>query len=149
MVSLMLAAKNVAQTASSIAELASTALSQQDRAGDRRDQHQRGGRQDAPRPPGVEPEQGDPAGPLRLAHQQRGDQEARDDEEDVDADEPARERPDPGVVQRHQQHGQGAESLDVLPEAAMHPDRVGSAGDAGRNEEVAYRADSCSRTSSA
>ena len=124
MASLMLAAKNVAQTASSTAELASTALSSRTEPDDRGDQDQRGRREDPPRAPGVEAEQGHPPGPLRLAHQQRGDEEARDHEEDVDADEPAGEGPDPGVVEGHQQHGQGAETLDVLPEAAMHPDRV-------------------------
>ena len=53
-----------------------------------------------------------------------------DHEEDVDPDEPAVKGPIRRVVERHQQHGEGAETLDVLPEAAMHPDRVRT-GDQG------------------
>ena len=57
------------------------------------------------------------AGAGDLAEQQRGDQEAGDDEEHVDADEAAAERADVGVEQHHQRDGDGPQALDVGAEA--------------------------------
>ncbi len=91
-----------------------------DRRRHRRDDHQRRRGQDPAGPAGVEAEQRDPAVALGLGDQQTGDQEARDHEEDVHADEAAVERPDLGVVQDHEQDGQGPEPLDVLSEARLH-----------------------------
>ena len=53
------------------------------------------------RPAGVEAAQRDAAGALELAEQEAGDEEARDDEEDVDADVAAGEEGQPGVAEQH------------------------------------------------
>ena len=45
-----------------------------------------------------------------------GDEEARDDEEDVDADEASGHRPGEEVVDDHEPHSDGAQALDVGPE---------------------------------
>ena len=86
---------------------------------DRRHGHQRGRGEDPPGAPRVEAHQRDPARAGRLAHQQRGDQEPGDHEEDVDADEAARERAEARVSHDHQQHGERAKTLDVGPEMAL------------------------------
>ncbi len=52
----------------------------------------------------------------RLAQQHPGDHEPRYDEEDVDADESARQHRDPGVIQHDQRHGHSPEPFDVGPE---------------------------------
>ena len=63
------------------------------------------GRQDAPRATGPEGAvaRRDPVA-LGLAQQQRGDEEARDREEDVDADEAAGEHRRPQVVDEDERH---------------------------------------------
>ncbi len=101
------------------------------REGERRDQHDRGGRQDPASAARVEPEQSDPPGPLGLPHQQGGDEVARQDEEHVDADVATGHGPDPGVIGDDGHHGDRAESLDV---AADH--RARSSGDDPRRARV-------------
>ena len=79
-----------------------------------RHQRQHRGRQDPPRAANVEPEQRDRPGLARLGEQQARDQEAREDEEDVDADVPAGHRADARVGEDDEQHGDGAKPLNVL-----------------------------------
>ena len=65
-----------------------------------------------------------------LAHQQGGDEEAGDDEEDVDAEEPAGQPGRVEVEDEHRHDGQGAQPV----EAGQPP---GAAGGAGRRQPVA------------
>ena len=51
-------------------------------------------------------------GAMDLAHQQRRDQEPGQDEEDVDADEPARQGIRPQVVDDDENHCDGAQRLE-------------------------------------
>src|SRR5206468_6022975 len=83
-------------------------------------------RQQASDAPAVEGAEAEPAGVKELAHERRGDDEAGDDEEDVDASEAARQR-QPCVVADHEQHGEGPQALDVrAPVAsAAHPIDIG------------------------
>jgi hypothetical protein len=87
------------------------------RAEQQRDQR-RG--QDPPHP--SRPERGQRQRPaaVGLAHEHPGDQEAGDGEEDVDADEAARQRARPQVVDDHEQDGDGAQRLDLGPDAGAH-----------------------------
>jgi hypothetical protein len=75
-------------------------------------QHQRERREDPLHAPGVELAVAE-ARALEAGQDDRGDQEARDDEEDVDADEaaldPLRER----VVPQDREHRHGAQPVDV------------------------------------
>ena len=84
----------------------------------RRDRHDRDGqrerRQDPAGAPTVEVGERHPSGGVDLSQQHRGDHEARDDEEDVDADESAGHR-EPGMERHDQEDRDPAESLDVLP----------------------------------
>ena len=56
-----------------------------------------------------------------LAQQQARDHEARDHEEDVDPDEPAREQlgGPPEVVEDHEADGDRTQALDVRPEGTV------------------------------
>src|SRR3954452_24937671 len=51
--------------------------------------------------------------------QHPGDEEARDDEEDVDADKPATDSWDAGVEQDDGQHRDGPQAIDVGPETGL------------------------------
>ena len=96
-------------------------------AGGRDEHEQHGqGRQKAADAPGVEGAEAEPAGVRELAHERRGDHEAGDDEEDVDAREAARQW-QARVVADHEQHGEGPQPLDVgAPVAsAAHPIGIG------------------------
>ena len=84
---------------------------------ERRHDDQARRRQQAAGPTGPEVGQCHGPGAGDLAEQQRGDQEAGDDEEHVDTDEPPAERADVGVEQHHQHHGDGPQALDVGAEA--------------------------------
>jgi long-subunit acyl-CoA synthetase (AMP-forming) len=53
--------------------------------------------------------------------EQPGDEEAREDVEDVQADEPAREPWQAGMGREHEGDGDAANALDVTPEAARGP----------------------------
>ena len=77
-----------------------------------RAQHDNQGRKDPPHAAVVE---GDQAETLRaqFARDDAGDQEARDDEKDVDADEAARHRLGKTVEIHHQHDRDGAESVDI------------------------------------
>jgi hypothetical protein len=68
------------------------------------DDHGHRGGQQAPSPCAPEPEQVQRAGAPVLGQQQRCDQVAAEDEEDIDAEEPARQPRDAGVVQQHAGH---------------------------------------------
>ena len=89
---------------------------------DRRDhgdegEHRRGRRQQAAGPPGVEVAQREPSGPLQLAEDQPGDEEAREDEEQVERDEATFEARDLRVRREHQDEGEASDALDVEPES--------------------------------
>ncbi len=64
---------------------------------------------------GVEPEQSHPTGGGRLTDQRTDDEVPGDDEEDVHADEAARDQVRPEVVGEHQEDGDGSQTLDVEP----------------------------------
>ncbi len=83
-----------------------------------------GGGQQPPGPPGEEVPEPDPAGGDRLTDQQAGDQVARDDEEDVHADEAAGRPGNPGVEGEDREDGDRAQPLDVGAEGG--PVRAGS-----------------------
>src|SRR5262249_42234978 len=93
------------------------------------DQVQR--RQDAPRASLIEIHDREPA-PRRLARDDRGDEIAADDEEDVDADEPAPDEPEAGVEQDDRHDGPEPEPVDLAP--------VFHAGPRGRSPRPRLRA---------
>ena len=68
-----------------------------------RDQDERAGRQQSSGAASVEVQERDRPGLLDLADQQTGDQEAREDEEDIHADVAARRTDTSGVVEQHEQ----------------------------------------------
>jgi len=79
------------------------------------DERERGGRENPPRAAEIEARQRDPAAVGELREQDAGDQEARKDEEDVDADvAPGQERY-AGVAEGHQQNRNSPQTLDVVP----------------------------------
>jgi hypothetical protein len=78
-----------------------------------RQQHHRRQREDATRASGEERAEPDPAGGLPLAQQQGGDQEAGHHEEDIDADEAARQAGNPEVPEHHERHRNRPQPLDV------------------------------------
>ena len=81
-------------------------------------EHQGREREEPPHAAGVEVADRDRAGPGDLVDQQPGDEEARQHEEDVDADEAAAARPATPAWKSHDQHdGDGPQPLDVAPEA--------------------------------
>ena len=77
----------------------------------RGEQHQQGGEETA-HPAGPERPQRDAPRALELAQQQRRDQEAAEDEEDVDAEEAAVHPADVAVVEEDRDHGHGAEAVE-------------------------------------
>ncbi|MNS95452.1 hypothetical protein D3C72_1297140 [compost metagenome] len=99
-------------------------------------QHQRQRREDALHAARIELAVAE-AVALEAAQDDGGDQEARDDEEDVDADEaaldPLRER----VVAEHRQHRDGAQPVDVR--AVFRVNQVGVFGEGGRAARGRHR----------
>ncbi len=100
-------------------------------AGEHGDEEHRGrGGEDALHALAVELGERDPAALVVLAQQERRDDEARDHEEDVDAEEAAG-RPREQVIEDDRDHGEGAEALDVAAERprarTLRRDRRGSA----------------------
>lgn len=98
------------------------------------EQHDRDGRedrdgercgQDASRPTCVEPAEVDPSVADDAAHQVPRDQEPGDHEEHIDADIPARQEREPGVVEQDEPHGDRPQSLDVGTEGGLR--RAGDA----------------------
>ena len=83
------------------------------RRGDCDEDGERGRGQQPAGTAGVERRQRDRARLADLADDQPGDEEARQDEEDVDADEAAGQQRKPRVIAEDEQDGYGAESLDV------------------------------------
>jgi hypothetical protein len=71
-------------------------------------------REDAPDPPIVEPDQAETAD-FEFARDDAGDQKTRNHEEHIDADEAAGRRIGERVEVQHQQHGDGAEAVDIRP----------------------------------
>ncbi len=75
-------------------------------------EHQDECREDAPDAPPIEAGKGE-AAPTQLVQDDAGDQESRDDEEHVHADEAARHHAGEGVIAEHREHGEGAQPVDV------------------------------------
>src|SRR5690606_25118080 len=95
------------------AEQRQIAGQQDERAGDeRRSQDHEQRREESSDPPLVEPRIGE-AARVDLALDDRRDQEARDDEEDVDADEAAGERAEVEVVEEDREDGDGAKPIYI------------------------------------
>ena len=95
------------------------------------EQRHRQRRQQASGPAAVEGQEADGLGAGELGHQQRGDQEPREDEEDVDAQQAPADAADPGVEGEHAEHGQGpdaVEARDVAPARWRGDPRRGLAG---------------------
>jgi hypothetical protein len=69
-------------------------------------------RHEAPDAPCIEGDEPHPAGAHELANQQRGDEEAREDEEDVDADVAVAEPGHAGVEEDHEQRGDGSDPVE-------------------------------------
>ena len=86
---------------------------------DRDDDDERRCRDDSARSPPVEASKGGAACALALAQEQPRDDEARDDEEDLDADVAAAEPGYAGVVHESQQDGDGTHPLHVGSEFAV------------------------------
>ncbi len=92
-----------------------------------RAQHHDQRRENPPDTPAIEIGQAEPF-PGEVARDQAADQEARNYEEDVDADETARDGLRKGVKIHHQQHGDGAQAVDIGPISGLRqgghrPDR--------------------------
>ena len=66
-------------------------------------------------PPKPEVGQVHAPGHLMLAQEQGGDEEARQDEEDIDAEEATRQPVHPAVVEQHTQDGQRADAIQTRP----------------------------------
>ena len=81
------------------------------RGRDRQHDERRG--QQPPEAPGIEPCEADAALAPDIAQQQLGHQEAREHEEDIDADEPAVEACEAGVERDHEIHGDGAQPVEL------------------------------------
>ena len=83
-------------------------------------QHERGaehddeGRKNPPDPPGIEGDQTE-ALLLQFARDDAGDQKAGNDEENIDADEAARQRLREGMKVHHQHHRDGPEAINIRP----------------------------------
>ena len=73
--------------------------------GDRREQDDHRGGQQALDPAGVEAGDREPSGPLDLGNEQAGDEEPGDHEEDVDTDEAAVEERQAGVIDQDRPDG--------------------------------------------
>ena len=100
------------------------------------DDHQRSGQQ-AAHAPRVEGQQVDLAGGPALAQQQAGDEEARDDVEDVDPDEASRRGRQADVEEQHGDDGHRAQALDIRPEVLL---AVSGAGGLGRSRRLRHLA---------
>ena len=81
------------------------------------DQDEVRGRQQPPGPPGEERRPRDRARLPQLAHEQARDQEAREDKEDVDAEEAAGQG-QTGVIDEDEEDGERTQALEVGAEAA-------------------------------
>ena len=82
---------------------------------ERRGEHEHGGRKDASGPACVERAEADPSRAFTFVHEQARDQEARQDEEDVDTDEPGLGSRDPDVAEEDEQDRDAAQTLEVWP----------------------------------
>ena len=112
----------------------------------RGDEDQDRGRQNAAAATGVEGRQGDATRRLRLPQQQPGDEEAREDEEHVDADVAAGKPGHRRVVEQHRYHRQPAQPLDVGPERARPvASRPAGGGSGSRSEHGAAQGPDSSR----
>ena len=67
----------------------------------------------APEPATPERRQVDPTGCTMFPDEQRGDQEARECEEQIDAEEPARDPPE--VIRHHADDGEAAQAVEFRP----------------------------------
>ena len=88
-------------------------VQEEERRNIRRDQRERGGREDAPCPADVELEQRNGVASAGLHEQQSRDQKAREDEENIDPDEPPGQKPDAGMAEDDQEHRHGSQPLNV------------------------------------
>ena len=70
------------------------------------------GRQEAAGPPGPEVGKGDPPRPIDLGEDERRDQESRQHEEDVHAEEPGGEPRNLEMEQQHEDHGDRAHPVE-------------------------------------
>ena len=96
-------------------------------------------RQEPPKPPAPERDQVDSAGSAGFGEQQRGDQEARQREEQIHTEEPAGEQV--AVEQQHRQHchaPQAVERRQVSPLAVGTPTGI-AIGNGGQRERDAFR----------
>ena len=94
----------------------------QARCDERHDEHEARRRQEPPRPTRPEVVEGDRPRRLQLPQEQLGDQEPRDHEEHVDADEASFEPGHLGVEQHDRHHGDRAQALDITAELTSgHP----------------------------
>ena len=87
--------------------------------------HEGGGGKDASGPARVERAEADPFCALVFGHEQAGDQEARQDEEDVDADEPGLRSWDPDMAEEDEQDRDAAQTLEVWPVPGFGSSRRG------------------------
>ena len=129
----MLAALRAAAIASPATRGRSSGAMTTQADGERDQDDDRGRRQDAAGPPGVEGGKVDAPGALALAQQQAGDQEAGEDEEDVHPDVAARDPGHAGMERQDQEDGQPAQPLKVRSEGlaarplgALHASRTPS-----------------------
>src|SRR5665647_3255167 len=70
-------------------------------------------RQQTPRPAGIEPTKVQMPRRTNLPHDQPGDQESRDDEEDIHPDIPTRHEPHTRVERQHQNHSHRTQTLNI------------------------------------
>ena len=77
-----------------------------------RQRHDEEGRRQPPEPSGIEMPQPQPAAGIVFAPQDAADQETGDDEEDVDAHEPAAQR-QAEMIQHHREHRDRAQPVDI------------------------------------
>ena len=89
-------------------------------------------RQQAPGAPRPEPAEGDRAGAVAFAQQQRGDQEARQREEHRHAEKAALGPPEPAVEQQHRADGEGAQPVERRQVRAVTRSVLGSRVVSGR-----------------
>src|SRR5439155_16264516 len=73
------------------------------------------------RPPDPERLEVDSPGAVPLRKQEAGDQVAADREEDLDAQEAARQPVEPGVIDQHSKYGDGAKSIEAGQVAESGP----------------------------
>ncbi len=87
------------------------------------------GRQEPAGAPGPEAAEAETTGHTELADQQRGDEEAGEDEEHVDADVAATEGAEIGVVRQDEQDRERSQPLDVAAEAGRVATEVSGVGE--------------------